>query len=138
MKIQTAPPKRPNVRNFTVIPICGTKLKHIELDHADLINLFGQMKMNGTIQVRDDYPTHYAQAENKINRLTKTDPRKFWHVLLTDSASACVMFSRPKVKGLSVNYQQIREKYEKTPEEGGYVNECGVDPGERTKYACVR
>lgn len=143
--LPSLPQKRPNVKNFTVIPLCGTKLKHVKLDHTDLINLLGQLENDGIIELRPDYREYYAQNKDeawgilfKINKIRQLKSGQFWHVLITNSVSACVLFARPKAKGFGLSDERIRDRYEKRPDQGGYKNECAVDPGERTKFACVR
>lgn len=42
---QSDQPLPPKIRNFTVIPMCTTKLKHIKFDHTNLLALLSQMNV---------------------------------------------------------------------------------------------
>lgn len=142
-------PKPPIVRNFAAVNLSDTKLKHIKFDNDDLINLIGQLNKQNVIDIRHDYRTHYKNDENKdeawnllfdMNKIRqlRTGSKEFYHRIKTDSVSVSVSFSRPKRKGAGVSFEQIKEKYNKSVDEGGYAYEVGIDPGEKTKVACVR
>jgi hypothetical protein len=146
-------PRLPKVKNFTIVPYADTKMKHIKFDHKDLIDLLGQLKNDENVKdkpnIRSDYRTYYDIADKKdeawallfdmkkINE-QRTGTKEFYHRIQTDSAAVSVSFSRPKRKGAGVKLEQIREKFKKKPNEGGYKNRSAIDPGEKTHLGCVR
>ncbi|XP_055307441.1 uncharacterized protein LOC129571651 [Sitodiplosis mosellana] len=74
---------------------------------------------------------------DKIRQL-RTGSKEFYHKIQTNSSAVSVLFSRPKRKGAGVTMEQIKAKYEKPVSKGGYMYESGIDPGQKTKMACVR
>lgn len=142
-------PKLPDVRNFAAVPLSNTQLKHIKFDNDDLINLIGQLNKQNVIEIRHDYRTHFKIDQNKDEawdilfdmhkiRQLRTGSKEFYYRIKTDSVAVCVSFSRPKRKGAGISFEQIKEKYNKSVDEGGYAYEAAIDPGEKTKVACVR
>ncbi|XP_055311411.1 uncharacterized protein LOC129574069 isoform X1 [Sitodiplosis mosellana] len=142
-------PKIPKVKNFAAIPLCDTKLKHIPFDHNDLIDIIGQLRNERGWDIRADYRTYYKQGENKDEawgivfdmdkiRQLRTGSKEFYHKIQTNSSAVSVLFSRPKRKGAGVTLSEIKAKYEKPVSKGGYKYESGIDPGQKTKMACVR
>lgn len=133
------------VKNFTVIPLSDAKLKHVQMNHYQLIDLLGQLRKDNQIELPDGYREFYKRENNKdaawnilfdiekINALGTRD-KKFWHLIQTNSVSASVTFGRPKVKGLGTNVAKMKNRYET----GWYEVEGANDPGVRTKHAFVR
>lgn len=153
-------PRLPQVRNFTVVPLCDTKLKHVAFDHVDLIALIGQIESGNIkeilkkddqeeiklpkLNVCRDYSTFYAAEEYKdaawgllfnMKEIRKLEmkTKKFNHRIMTDSAAVSVELSRPKRKGAGITYAQVKSKYDKNV----YKGECAIDPGQKTYVACV-
>ncbi|XP_031640679.1 uncharacterized protein LOC116352316 [Contarinia nasturtii] len=144
-------PLPPKIRNFTVIPICDSKLKHIKFDQDDLMSLLAQWKVVPKI-FNNDHGGHNMYSRNyykenedeawailfnmdKINEIKKPN-QQFHHMIVCDSVSASVLYRTPKpeIENTELHRQRIKQKLENN--EYKYI--VAIDPGMKTYLAGIR
>lgn len=146
----------PIVRNFTVIPVCSFKRRHIRIDASALLGILAELgiapvvtsaKTGALIQMgqseftRDGmhkrfWPEYFNMR--KINQLVKFK-KNFHYQIMTDGVSASVLYKKQKQKAMSKKEEKARNKAQKKQfDEGHFKYIIGVDPGMNTWLAAVR
>lgn len=137
--------KLPQLRNLTVIPLCGHLRKNIRIDADVLYHMMCETKIiprnkDGT-QVNVAYicrskEFYFNQIFNmqKIRRVLKANKQFRYHIV-SDGVSASILYNIPKNVLQKLESDEIvKRKYY----DGYYVYEIGIDPGMKTWLAAVR
>lgn len=132
-------PNKPNIRNFTAIPLCNTQLKHIKIDNTELTEIAMRKSQMGTYKKADD--------DNSVNRddcwdsvfnLTKIKSmgkqKKFHYQFLSDSVSVSLVY----IKNKSTTDANIEQQISNDFNTNKIIYELGIDPGMKTWNATVR
>lgn len=147
-------PMPPKIQNFTVIPMCTTKLKHIKFDHTNLLALLSQMNVvpdkfygndgKHTAQSQAYFAEHKDDAwsilfnMDKIREICKPN-QLFHYMILTDSVAASVLYDTPKRQPGELNRESIIQKIHQEDEPNkNFKYIISMDPGMKTYLAGVR
>lgn len=131
-------PKPPTIKNFTAIPLCSFKLKHIRIDDTEFkeiakLKMFKTEKAVDTTLNKDDTIWNSIFDLNHVNRIGKQH-KKFHHQFLTDSVSVSLMYVKKERPTDADIVNKISDDFNMNQ----IVYELGIDPGMRTWNATVR
>lgn len=152
-------PRPPTVRNFTVIPLCDSHLKHIKIDISDCYQWTSKCDAipkftNEKTGKLNKYPKGYYTSK-KLSREVKNEraaelfdtlfnmdkirrngkhAKEFHGQINTDGVAASVLYDRPKRSNRFFCLLMIYMKYIF----GFFVNVIGIDPGDKTWLAGIR
>lgn len=132
----------PNIKGFTVIPLCSFQRTHIRFDTDCLSRLYSEWEATGKLK-RDEmtskefFDDRYNQWNQifdlpKIYKLARYK-KQFHCQLVTDGVGVSILFNVKK-SDLGVNEAAIREQYAN----GDISHEFGIDRNARTWLAVMR
>lgn len=153
-------PRPPTVRNFSVLPLCNFHLKHIRIDTKDCywltskcgakMETFLNDKTGNFNKVKEGHYTNKKLSKeekaeraaelfdflfdmNKIRRNGK-HAKRFYGQIVTDGVSASVIYTKQPRQSIFSSMWIIMTMWIM----GLFVNEIGIDPGDKTWLAGVR